>query len=159
MHVKTIVYLTTLAIGALFLSSLASGDPSPAVVGQWVTPAGDSLIEIEGRQTLTVTLLAIRGDEPTLDTENPDPARRERPLADLRLGTGFELDGETWTGGSLYDPGSGNTYKARFRALGPDRLEVRGYVGLPAFGRTEVWTRRALFRQQIEAMLAAGGPR
>lgn len=137
----------------------ASPAASPTVAGEWVTPGGDSLIRIEGTNTLSFTLLAVRGGESLTDRENPDPELRQRTLSGLQLGAGFERAGNEWSGGKLYDPGTGNTYNARIRRLGPNRVEVRGYVGLPAFGRTEVWTRKSLFTDQIRAMLAAGGER
>lgn len=126
------------------------------ICGQWVTPGGDSLIQIDCSQTVSVTLLAVRGNEAQFDAENPEPSLRDRPLSGLALGADFKLDGIGEASGKLYDPGSGNTYNARLRTLGPDRVEVRGYVGLPAFGRTQIWVRKSVFADQVAAMLAAG---
>jgi hypothetical protein len=50
-------------------------------------------------------------------------------------------DPEVWTGGTIYDPLSGRTYAARLALDGDDRLEIRGYVGLPVLGRTTTWIR------------------
>ena len=47
-----------------------------------------------------------------------------------------------WTGGTLTDPRDGTRYSAEIRAEG-DRLTLRGYVGLPLFGRSQIWTRTA----------------
>ncbi len=43
-------------------------------------------------------------------------------------------------GGTIYDPGSGTTYWCRL-TLDGDRLLLRGYVGVPLFGRTTAWIR------------------
>ena len=68
---------------------------------------------------------------------------RERPLCGLRIGTGFvEVDPQHARAGHVYDPKSGRTYSGEMRAEG-NLLHLRGYVGLPIFGRTETWTRAA----------------
>jgi uncharacterized protein (DUF2147 family) len=46
-----------------------------------------------------------------------------------------------WRGGVIYDPASGNTYSCQARLDGADRLELRGYVGIPLLGRTTYWLR------------------
>jgi len=43
--------------------------------------------------------------------------------------------------GWIYDPDVGKQYKAKMTMTGPDTLEIRGYIGVPLLGRTEVWTR------------------
>ena len=46
-----------------------------------------------------------------------------------------------WTDGTLYDPGSGSTYRASLTVADANRLELRGYVGVPLLGRTTTWFR------------------
>jgi uncharacterized protein (DUF2147 family) len=47
-----------------------------------------------------------------------------------------------WSGGEILDPKDGQTYKVRLKPVeGGARLEVRGYIGAPLFGRTQVWQR------------------
>jgi uncharacterized protein (DUF2147 family) len=81
--------------------------------------------------------------EPKRDARNPDSALSTRPLLGLRILERFSYRSEeaTWAGGNLYDPEEGKTYRGRIRVLDRDRLELRGYVGIPLFGRTVVWTR------------------
>jgi uncharacterized protein (DUF2147 family) len=52
-------------------------------------------------------------------------------------------DGQ-WTGGRVYDPNSGNTYRGTITLIDADTLKLRGYVGITLFGRTEIWKRRRL---------------
>ncbi len=52
-------------------------------------------------------------------------------------------DGATWGPGTIYDPASGTTYRGRLRLVDADILAVRGYVLLPALGRTLLWRRVA----------------
>jgi uncharacterized protein (DUF2147 family) len=78
------------------------------------------------------------------DAENPDPALRNRPvlgmeiLRDLRASP----DGSNeWNGGEIYDPSSGRSYGAVLEMDDPDRLRVRGYLGIRFLGRTTTWVR------------------
>jgi uncharacterized protein (DUF2147 family) len=46
-----------------------------------------------------------------------------------------------WSGGSLYDPESGNTYSGNIIMKPDGALTLRGYIGISLFGRSEDWTR------------------
>ena len=79
---------------------------------------------------------------PVIDRKNPDPALRSRPVLGLRILEGFTAEGENnWGNGTCYDPKSGNTYRGKIHQVAPDRLKLRGYIGIPLFGRSSVWTR------------------
>ncbi|MGH9588053.1 MAG: DUF2147 domain-containing protein, partial [Acidobacteriaceae bacterium] len=64
-----------------------------------------------------------------------------RSLCGMKIGTGFKLvDPNRAQDGKLYDPKSGKTYTGSMTRDG-NKLNLRGYVGIPFFGRTETWTR------------------
>lgn len=46
-----------------------------------------------------------------------------------------------WTGGRILDPENGKTYKCNIKLVGGSRLNVRGYIGVSMFGRTQTWIR------------------
>lgn len=52
-----------------------------------------------------------------------------------------------WVSGRIYDPNNGKTYRCIIRlaqdkrGTGPDRLILRGYIGVSLFGRTTEWVR------------------
>jgi uncharacterized protein (DUF2147 family) len=77
------------------------------------------------------------------DRHNPVATLRARPVIGIEILRGLERSaGEPrWGGGEIYDPGSGNTYRCSLEMSGPDRARIRGYVGLPIFGRTTTWVR------------------
>ncbi len=79
---------------------------------------------------------------PRLDRHNPDAAKRSRPILGLQIMNGFIFAGEdAWKGGTVYDPKSGNTYHGKITLVSPNKLDLRGFVGIPLFGRTTTWTR------------------
>jgi uncharacterized protein (DUF2147 family) len=81
-------------------------------------------------------------DRPDRDVKNPDPALRDRLLTGLELFRGFSYDGDgRWTGGTIYDPNSGKTYRCIITWVDKNTLKVRGYIGVPMLGRTETWNR------------------
>ncbi len=79
---------------------------------------------------------------PKLDHNNPDAELRKLPVIGLQIVRGFRHDGDDrWTGGTVYDPKNGKTYKGRMTLVAPDRLDLRGYIGISLIGRTTTWTR------------------
>jgi uncharacterized protein (DUF2147 family) len=65
-----------------------------------------------------------------------------RPVVGLTILQGLRREGEAWGGGNVLDPNDGKTYKAQARLIDAgERLQVRGYVGMPALGRTQTWLR------------------
>ena len=47
-----------------------------------------------------------------------------------------------WEGGDILDAANGKVYRARLTPSADNKkMDVRGYVGAPMFGRTQVWTR------------------
>ena len=53
---------------------------------------------------------------------------------------GFHRDGEAWSGGQLYNPPNGSTYKGELRLAAPDRLQVTGCI-VPPLCQTQIWSR------------------
>ena len=77
-----------------------------------------------------------------VDVNNPDESKKNHTIIDLVLLTNFKYNGESeWNGGRIYDPASGNTYRSYLSLKDKNTLQVRGYVGISLFGRTEIWKR------------------
>jgi uncharacterized protein (DUF2147 family) len=73
------------------------------------------------------------------DARNPDPARRQTPLCGMQLIGGFTpspRDKGGWDNGWVYDPDSGHTYAGTITPVDGSTVKLRGYVGVPLFGRT-----------------------
>jgi uncharacterized protein (DUF2147 family) len=130
-------------IPALFIFSLATAQAlNSSVLGNWANPSGSVIHIYRCGTNLCAKLIAISASAPTrVDANNPDPALRRRSLCGLEIGTGFQPAGPGRAqGGRLYDPKSGKTYTGSMTRDG-NQLKLRGYVGVPLFGRTETWTR------------------
>jgi len=79
---------------------------------------------------------------PKLDIKNPDAAHRKDPLMGLQLVLGLQYAGDNqWKNGKIYDPDSGKTYSSKATLISHDQLDLRGFVGVSMFGRTEKWSR------------------
>jgi uncharacterized protein (DUF2147 family) len=86
--------------------------------------------------------------ETLLDPSLPDAtcslcsgALKNKPVVGLRVVWGFKRNGNQWTG-QVLDPETGKTYRALFALEdGGAKLRLRGYVGMPMFGRTQHWLR------------------
>ncbi len=80
--------------------------------------------------------------QPKVDRNNPDPDLKTRPALGLLMLEGFTYSGgNIWKSGTIYDPDNGKLYKCKMTLTDPDRLDVRGFIGISWLGRTEVWTR------------------
>jgi len=133
---------------SLSVSGIAWAE-EPAAVGYWVTPEGGSVVQISPcGANLCGQIVGLRttrkpGDSP-VDIHNPDKAKRDQPLCGLlMMGSLAPAKGSTtkWEGGWVYDPEGGDTYKAEMKLDGPDKLDLRGFVGISLFGRTMSWVR------------------
>ena len=127
---------------ALTVAAASAYAQAPTVRGYWRTPLG-GIIRIApcGHELCVEIARPPPGNHPVTDTRNPDPKLRNRQLCGLRIGAGFvQIDAQHAHGGHLYDPRSGRTYSGQMTAEG-NLLRLRGYVGLPVFGRTQTWVR------------------
>ena len=68
---------------------------------------------------------------------------KDKPILGLLFMWGLKKNGDEYTGGEILDPDNGKIYKSKMRLMdGGKTLSVRGYVGVPMFGRSQVWLRQ-----------------
>ncbi len=68
--------------------------------------------------------------------------RKGKPVQGMTILSGLKPEGGEWGGGEILDPNNGKIYKARIKLADAGRkLEMRGYIGVPAMGRTQTWLR------------------
>lgn len=126
--------------GLLFVAS--SAQAAMPVSGRWFTDNKDSIIEIGQCGAVVcgkiVKIIAPTKDgKPAVDSNNPNPALRGRPILGMTLLSDFKVDGNSWRG-QIYDPRAGKTYKSFLAKLPNGTLQVKGCVG--PFCRTIIFT-------------------
>ncbi|KLD71917.1 DUF2147 domain-containing protein [Xanthomonas pisi] len=143
---KTLMVALPLAAASL----LAQASDSP--VGRWKTIDDEtgkpkSVVQIEQAANGTLSgkvveiLQSNHGPNPTCDKCNG--ALKGKPIKGMTILWGLKADGTAvWDGGSVLDPAKGKTYKAKITLTeGGKKLQMRGYVGIEALGRTQTWVR------------------
>lgn len=110
------------------------------VLGRYWNPDRDGIVEIYSDGDL-VHGRVIWSAAPLVDERNRDRSLRGRDMLGIPFLTGFRFDGEDrWTGGRVYAPDNGRTYKGHLWLKAGD-LKMRGFVGVSALGRTATFTR------------------
>ena len=66
---------------------------------------------------------------------------KDKPILGLNILTGLEEDDDEWSGGEILDPRNGKVYKCYIQLVKPNKLKLRGYVGVALFGKTAYWER------------------
>lgn len=51
----------------------------------------------------------------------------------------LKKSGKSWDSGQIMDPKNGKIYDCKIELKGSDKLNVRGYMGVSMFGRTQTW--------------------
>ena len=125
---------------------ISQAQQADAIVGKWYTQDKDAHVEIfkEGEVyhgKMVWLKEPTENGKPKMDKNNTDKAKRDRPILGMRLLSDFVHDGDTWEDGTIYDPRNGKSYSCTIKLLDKDTMEVRGYVGIAAFGKTVEWTR------------------
>jgi len=117
--------------------------PAHQVLGTWLTQDRDGLIEISLASDGTYQGRIVGGNDPDrLDDTNPDPALRREHLQGHVIMQGMRYLGQgRWSTGSIRDPNNRHVYKCRLTLLSPERLQVRGFLGISLLGRSQIWTR------------------
>jgi uncharacterized protein (DUF2147 family) len=71
-------------------------------------------------------------------------AQKGQRIIGMEIIHNMRADGDEWSGGEVLDPETGKTYRARMKLTdGGQKLVLRGYIGLPLFGRSQTWVRRS----------------
>ena len=139
----------------IFASNATFAQQADDLVGVWEPSNGKVRVKIEKLGTKYFGLIVwLRApidsvtNKPKVDKNNPDVALRNVPIKGFRLLKDFSFKsvGE-WTEGTIYDPENGSTYSCTIKMKDKNTLDIRGYIGISAFGRTDVWKRLEIKKQ------------
>jgi uncharacterized protein (DUF2147 family) len=140
-----------MALGASLVMFNAAAQSTPA--GLWKTIDDSTKVE-KSQVRITESNGVFSGRiEKILDpAAKPDAVcdectgeRKGKPIVGMSIIVGIKKNAEhdgLWDGGTILDPNNGKTYKLRLRpSEDGKKLEVRGYIGAPMFGRSQTWIR------------------
>ena len=132
-----------------FVASNTFAQQADAVLGVWKNGEGTGMVQVykKGDKYFgKLVWLKIQNDadgKPRTDINNPEENLKNRQLKGLENLRDFTFKGENkWEGGRIYDPKTGSDYSCEMKLIDENTLEVRGYIGVSLFGRTDVWKRQ-----------------
>ena len=140
---RLLLIVSTVLLALALPAVRASDDQAALILGNWLTEPRDGIIQISMAGDGSYQGKIVGGNDPQRqDQHSPEPAGRSQLLLGQTIVQGMKYDGDgKWSGGTIYDPDSGRTYKCRVEQLDADRLQVRGFIGFALLGRSQVWTR------------------
>src|SRR5580700_6631931 len=129
---------TALAFGLLVPIGASAADAT----GEWLIEDGDARVRIAHcGADLCGSVAWIKEGSPTVDVNNPDPAKRSRSLIGSEVLLGLKPSGTgEWTG-SLYDAENGRTYVGKLTIVDERHIKVAGCVLGGLICETQTWTR------------------
>jgi uncharacterized protein (DUF2147 family) len=116
------------------------------------------ILEKNGVYEGTIVKMFLKpGEDPNWACDKCEGTDRGKPVLGLTLIKGMHRNGNAYENGTIMDPRDGSVYHALMN-LSPDgqHLEVRGYLGISLFGRSQTWNR--LPDNSLPATPAAKGP-
>ncbi|HTB44921.1 MAG TPA: DUF2147 domain-containing protein [Acetobacteraceae bacterium] len=129
-------YAAVLAIA--LVASPVSAMPAASPLGTWLTANGHGVVSIEPCGG------ALCGRIVGIDRAPGEPMPTDvhgQPQCGLTIITNEKPEtADSWLG-EVTDPRDGNTYRAKLWVDERGNLRLRGYIGIPELGATQVWHR------------------
>src|SRR5579872_5429150 len=151
MNGRRLVPAGWLLAAVISLGSTAHAQATP--VGLWNTisdkdgkpEAVVEIREVNGQLSGVVRELLVAADPQDSICGKCTDDRKGQRVIGMEILRHMHRDGDEWSGGEILDPENGKTYKATLKLSdGGQKLLVRGYIGLPIFGRSQTWVRRTV---------------
>lgn len=138
--------LKFILLAGLFISILSANAQS--VTGKWKTfddetKEAKSIVEITERdgKIYGKVIEILNPAKKNIKCTNCSGTDKDKPVLGLEILKGLSKDGKEYSDGKILDPSNGKLYKCIVSLDGNDKLKIRGYVGISAFGRTQNWVR------------------
>ena len=135
--------ITTIAFLLLFQISF-----SQTVFGKWKTIDDETgkekgVVEIyEHKGKVYGKIIEIfEQNKKHLKCEKCEGDDKHKPILGLVIIKGLTKNDDIYDGGKIVDPKNGKRYHCKITLVGKDKLIVRGYIGIPLFGRSQTWIR------------------
>ena len=143
------VMCASFIIAAVCAAAVAQAQQTP--VGLWRT-----ISDVTGKQKSLVRITEVGGvyqgkieklfrepgEEPNPLCEKCAGELKGKPVLGMLILTGLQQDGAEYGGGKILDPNDGKVYNSKLTLIdGGKKMNMRGYIGMPMLGRTQVWIR------------------
>jgi uncharacterized protein (DUF2147 family) len=143
------IFRVLFLVAAIQFQVTAQDVEADKITGVWEPSNGKAKVKIEkigtkyfGKIVWLKEPIDPETGKPKVDKNNPDEALQNAPLRGYRLLKDFVYQGDNeWDSGTIYDPENGSTYSSTIKMVDDNTLDIRGYIGISAFGRTDVWKR------------------
>ena len=138
-----------LTIGVFFLTlGTIQSQSVKSVIGKWKTIDDEtgqakSIVEIYEKSGMLYgkVVSILRADHKKDVCTECDGAEKNKPILGMVIISGLKKEGDEYSGGTILDPTNGKKYKCYITLDSPDKLKLRGFVGIAIMGRTQYWTR------------------
>jgi uncharacterized protein (DUF2147 family) len=128
---------------ALFLVLVATPALAASPKGDWFVGDKSAIIHIDACGNALCGTVAWKNKQGGVDENNPDPAKRNRPIIGLPILLGMKPANDGRWEGEVYNPENGKTYTSRMWLKSDDMLRIEGCVlGFLCGGQD--WTRTKL---------------
>ena len=134
------IFITAILLVVTALA-FAQNNGADKILGVYLSENKTGKVQITQKDGKYIGTLVWTSIENAKDEKNPDAALRSRTLKGTIILKDMVFVDGIWKNGTIYDPESGNTYKATIKLKPNGDLTLRGYNGVPALGRNSVWTR------------------
>jgi uncharacterized protein (DUF2147 family) len=117
---------------------VAADAADPTILGNWLTESGHSVIEIVRCEN------AVCGRIIGIDRTPSEPMPTDftgRSQCGLQIISEVKQAEDNAWYGRIVDPRDGAIYHAKLWVDRDGRLNLRGYIGIPLLGSTQVWSR------------------
>lgn len=141
----------SVALAALLsLPAAWAADASP--VGLW-----KNIDDVTGKPKALIRISENKGElegrieqlfRPAGEDQNPKCVKcegvlKDQPIIGMVFMSGLKKSGDEYNGGEILDPDNGKVYKSKLTLVdGGKKVNVRGYIGIPMLGRSQVWVRQ-----------------
>jgi len=127
-------------LASLVLGPSALAQKAEDAIGVWLNPENGSNVEFYRCGAGLCGKIVKVSDGQVRDNNNPDPAKRERPIVGLLILEGARQTGDNRWAGTLHNRENGKTYSGFVTVKSKDALELSGCV-LAVLCKTVMWKR------------------
>jgi uncharacterized protein (DUF2147 family) len=151
MRLSPLKLMTVAAVVAVTADTVPVRATEPTAAGLWEqvdenSGKAESWFKISERGGVyegnVVKIFSKPGEDENWVCNKCEGAEKGAPVLGLTLIKGMQRNGLSYEHGTIMDPRDGSVYRALMK-LSPDgqKLEVRGYLGISLFGRSQTWNR------------------